>query len=170
MAKKLNFMEDIEINKYRLDEEFVQQASLYLKYSTSACKAKRDMDIAKEELDILESTLRKDIKTNPQMFVDMGKSKKGLTNDDVIGIIKTQESWQEASHKLIEIKYKNEKLWGAVRAFEQRRSSLDNLVKLSISNYYATPQSEQMVSEEETYGQAKTRRASQKVRVAKRNK
>ncbi len=125
---------DISIDESALDVEWLNQPTLMLKYGRVAAQTGKEMDVAKDQLEIVRAQLDKAIRLNPEEFY-IGK----LTEPLIDHTIKTQPEYQDASTKYIEAKYEAELAKFAVRAFDQRKSALEALVRLHGQQYFAGP-------------------------------
>ncbi len=138
MAKKskeqeLDFEKDISINKYRLDEECLSHAGIYARYMTAQAEADTAVSRAKDNLELVKAERydvikaafeKKNVKTTIPMM------EKAVSSDEEV--VAAKNELREAEDVLA-------KLTVAVKAFEHRRSELDNLVKLYCAGYYSTP-------------------------------
>lgn len=131
--EEFDFEKDLSINKFRLDEECLSHSSIYFRYAeaqakakTRAAKAKDNLELVKaERYDEIKSEFeKKGIKTTIPMM-----DKAVLSDSEVI----------EATNKLRKAEDISSKLDVAVKAFEHRKSELDNLVKLYCAGYYSLP-------------------------------
>ena len=130
----LNYERDVSIDETALDVEWLQQADLMYKYARYQAETKKAMDEAKERLDFIKAKLEMDIRTNPESY---GLSK--VTESAIASTILLQSEYQEASKKYIEAKYENDVAVAAVRAIDQKKTALENLVKLLSVSYFAGP-------------------------------
>lgn len=130
----LNYEQDVSIDETALDVEWLQQANLMYKYARYHAETKKAMDEAKERLDFIKAKLEMDIRANPE---DYGLSK--VTESAIASTVLLQSEYQEASKKYIEAKYENDVATAAVRAIDQKKTALENLVKLLSVNYFAGP-------------------------------
>lgn len=130
----LNYEQDVSIDETALDVEWLQQANLMYKYVRYHAETKKAMDEAKERLDFVKAKLEMDIRANPE---DYGLSK--VTESAIASTILLQPEYQEASKKYIEAKYENDVATAAVRAIDQKKTALENLVKLLSVSYFAGP-------------------------------
>jgi len=134
-VKEFNYEKEIEIDPEALDVEWLQQASLFLKYSEAAAQARREVDRLKEKLDVVRAKLDKEIRENPGAF-----GVKKITESVVSNTIAIQEAYREVYKELIDAKYEADLLGKVVLAFDQRKSALENLVRLYGQGYFAGPQ------------------------------
>lgn len=132
--KQINYSEDIRIDESSLDVEWLDQPVKMLEYSRHAAEMRREMDRAKDALDLSKAELDRKIRTRPEKF---GLEK--VTEGAVVNAIIAHEDYQNALSDYNDARYENEVAQGAVRAFEQRKSALENLVKLFGQQYFAGP-------------------------------
>jgi cellulose biosynthesis protein BcsQ len=130
----MNYEDDIRIDETSLDIEWLEQATLFLRYSKNAALREKEKDQAKEALDLAKSELDRDIRTNPEKY---GIEK--ITDKVVENIIPTQDQYKEASEAFINAKYEWNVAKGAVDAFNQRKEALENLTRLNGQNWFAGP-------------------------------
>ena len=130
----LNYEQDVSIDETALDVEWLQQADLMYKYARYQAETKKAMDEAKERLDFIKAKLEMDIRANPENY---GLSK--VTESAVASTILLQPEYQEASKKYIEARYENDVAAAAVKAIDQKKTALENLVKLLSVSYFAGP-------------------------------
>jgi len=130
----MNYEDDIRIDEEALDIEWLEQASLMMKYARNAADARRELDRAKENFDIVKAEVDKDIRTNPDDY-EVTK----VTDASVAAAILGTEEYKEASQRLIQAKYEADIASSAVRAVEQRKDALENLVRLHGQQYFAGP-------------------------------
>jgi hypothetical protein len=139
----MDYEKDIQIDCDALDVEWLEQASLMLKYTRHLAKLRMELDQAKEELDVVKAELDKDIRTNPDDY-DIDK----ITESVVENTIFLQKDYKLANKNIIQCKYEVDMAVGAVRAFEQRKDALENLVRLHGQQYFAGPRVPRDLSKE----------------------
>ena len=130
----MNYEEDIRIDETSLDVEWLEQPAKMLKYVKHAARMRMELDQAKESLDVVRAGLDKEIRTTPEKY---GIEK--VTEGAVSAAILLHPKYQNANGMYLETKYEYDIASGAVRAFEQRKDSLENLVRLHGQNYFAGP-------------------------------
>jgi len=133
-----NYELDIEIDADELDVECLRQASLFGKYSQAEAKAKRHYALAYENVKVIRSDLIKLASGNKEL----GNAQK------VEAFYRTHPKHIEAKKELIEAEYEMNIATSAVFAFNQRKSMLENLVKLAMSDYFARPSEPRNIKEE----------------------
>lgn len=130
----MDYDADVSIDEQALDVEWLEHPSLMGKYCSLAAAAQRDLDLAKERLDVVDAEISHSVRSDPGRY---GISK--ITEDLVKSTVLVQPEHQEASQDFILRKYEHAMAQGAVRAFEHRKSALENLVRLHGQSYFAGP-------------------------------
>jgi hypothetical protein len=130
----MNFEDDIHIDESALDVEWLRQPALMAQYCQHAAHAKAVMDRAKEKLDVVEAEMDRDIRDFPERY-NLSKLTETLVKSTVL---LTQER-QIAAQACIDTKYEYDMAQAAVRAMDQKKTALENLVKLHGMSYFAGP-------------------------------
>ena len=130
----MNYENDLRIDDSALDIEWLEQPGLMFKYARHAADMRAEMDGEKEIVEYTRAELSKEIRENPG---DFGIEK--ITESVVTGAITTDSKFIAANNKYINSKFEYEVAQGAVRAFDQRKTALENLVKLNGQAYFAGP-------------------------------
>jgi hypothetical protein len=139
----LNYEKDVTIDEEGLDTEWLSQPRLMLTYGNHAAEKRKEVDIAKEKLDVVKAELDRKIRMEPSFF---GLSK--LTETVIQNTIIVQTKYTEASENYIEAKYELDMAMAAVRAIDQKKQALENLVKLHGQQYFAGPKVPRDLSQE----------------------
>jgi hypothetical protein len=130
-----NYLKDIEIDKHRLDDEWINQQPLMIKYSDLHAQALYDLSRAKEHLDVVRAQLDGKIRQAASAQNPPEKVTETVVSNRVIldsGFQAAQEKYHLADKTVNMLK-------GAVYAFNSRKSALENLVRLQLGNYYSEP-------------------------------
>lgn len=130
----MNFEGDVSIDENALDIEWLKQPRLMLSYATEVAKCKRSVDLLKERLDVVSAELDKSIRENPDNY---GLTK--ITEAVVQNNIKLQPEYERTYHELVDARYALEISLAAVRAIDQKKTALENLVRLYGQQYFAGP-------------------------------
>ena len=130
----MNYENDIRIDESSLDLEWLDQPLLMMRYTRNAAVARKKLEDAKERLEFTKAKLDKDIRTNPDDY-DLAK----VTDAAVSSSLLVQEEYTEAYQTYITAKFEADVAQGAVNAIEQRKSALENLVRLYGLQYFAGP-------------------------------
>ena len=134
---ELDHQKELEIDRFNLDREWTNQPVLYMEYSEKAAEARKRMDEAREHLDVVKAELDKKIRKNPE---DFGLSK--ITESAVVNTILLQPEYSGANDIYLEARHNYDVLSSLVRAFDHRKSALENLVRLHVAGYYSEPKVE----------------------------
>lgn len=131
--QELDFDKDISINKYKLDEECLSHSGIYARYLSAQADADTAVSKAKDNLELVKSerydALKEDF-DKKQVKTTIPMMEKAVAGDEEV--IKAKNELREAENVLA-------KLTVAVKAFEHRKSELDNLVKLYCAGYFSKP-------------------------------
>jgi len=142
-VERLDFEKDVAIDESALDVEWLRQADLMHRYSVYAAKTHRYMDEMKERLDVVKAKLDLDIRSNPDKY---GLSK--VTESVVQSTILLQDEYQEMSKKYRDARYEYEIALAATRALDQKKTALENLVRLLGMDYFAGPSAPRDIGDE----------------------
>jgi len=129
-----NFKEDLVIDQYSLDKEWMNQALLYADWAEKSVTAAFEYDKAKERLDVTKAELDMNIRKDPSSF---GIEK--VTEGSIQSTITSNLIYQEANNKLLEAKRDAKLLEVAKDSFEHRKKALEKLTDLFLSKYYSEP-------------------------------
>ena len=158
----MNYSDEIRIDEDALYLEWLDQSSKMLKITKVAAKLKAEMDDAKDALDLERSTLDYKIRQNPEKYI---KSSVKITETVISNAILQQSSYRDANKRYLKAKYENEVAKGAVEAFEQRKSALENLVRLHGQQYFAGPRVPRDIHSER---ELKEKRLNKKIKLKRR--
>jgi len=124
-------------NLHKLDEEWVNQSSLYYTYAEKLADAQLEYDRAMTDLDIVTAELDKSIRKEPTSF-GIDKNTR-LTENMVERTIFLQSRWQLANDSMLTAKHNYNKAQSVVRALDHKKKALEKLVDLFLANYYSEP-------------------------------
>lgn len=126
---ELNFESDIEIDPDALDVEMLRHASLFYKYSKHEAEVKYNLALAQERVKTIRSELIK----------EAGLDKTIKNAQQTEAYYRNDIEYQKAKKEAIEAEYEANMAGAAVWAFNQRKITLENLVKLAAMDYFARP-------------------------------
>jgi len=155
----MGYADDLKIDENALDREFIMQPSKYMEYAKKAAQADSERKKAKESLEL---TLAKLDKHAREKAAENGEK---VTEKVIDGRVKMADDYQDALAEVRDAEYSYSVLIGAVRAFDQRKTALENLVKLYIGGYFSAPQQDTNDTEETL---SKRTSAGQKDRLNKK--
>ena len=125
----VDFKADSEIDKNRLEDESVTQPCMYGFYAMQLAEARNELDVAKSNLEATIARRSAYYYNNP---VDGIKT----TADGMKVMVGNDTEIQEAQDVVDKKQAVVNVLYAQVNTLEQRKSCLDNLVKLSLARYY----------------------------------
>jgi len=131
----MSLKEDLFIDVNRLDVEWLQQPMLYAKYGELLVEAQEKYNKLKDKLDYIKGKLFHAIKTDPASY---GIDKP--TDTAIMTKISTIPEYRKVLRNLANAKKEVDYLQVALRAVEQRKYTLENLVRLLSMEYFASPE------------------------------
>lgn len=140
---ELQYEQDVKIDPDALDVCWLEQADLMRRYAVHAAQTERELDNAKENLDVGKAEMEMEIRSDPTSF---GLEK--VTEGAIQSTLQLQERYQKLEQDHIDAKYEHNVARAAVRAIEQRRAALENLVQLLKASYFAGPKEIRDLTEE----------------------
>lgn len=129
-----DFKAELKINELKLEHEWMEQPSLFMKWAELSATARFELDEAERDFELTCATIEQDIRTNPETF---GLSK--ITENALLSAKIMTPQYNEALTKVNKARFNSAVLNSAVKAFDQRKDALENLVKLYGMNYYSNP-------------------------------
>lgn len=126
--------DQIKINKYKLDDECVEQASFYHYWADLQADAKATVDRAENTAKLVEAEAQSRVKLR------MEKAGDKITVDAVAAGVLLDSEVRAAKEALLVAREELYHLDAAVRAMDHRKSELDNLVKLWAASYFSQPE------------------------------
>lgn len=140
---ELQYEKDVKIDPDALDVCWLEQADLMRRYAVHAAQTERELDNAKEALDTGKAEIEMLIRADPASW---GLEK--VTEGAIQSTIQLQDQYEELNTRYIDAKYEHNVARAAVRAIEQRRAALENLVQLLKASYFAGPKEIRDLTEE----------------------
>lgn len=131
-----NLDEDLQINKSDLANEWVKQPNLFAKYAAASAELKKTAQEKAERAKLIKAELKADAAENPRECLGDGVKP---SNEKIEAYATAHKDYQTAIKKAIEAQYRADMAENAVYAFHQRKSALENLVRLASMEYFATP-------------------------------
>lgn len=155
----IDYESDVTIDETSLDVEWLEQPRLMLKYAREAAHARAEADKAKERLEVTRAELDRNIRHDPDGY-GIGK----ITETVVQNTIVAEDAYRKAHEEFIDAQHEAEMARYAVRAMEQRKDALENLVRLHGQQYFAGPRvPRDLQRETEAAREARQKRVDKKV-------
>lgn len=133
MAEQLDYERDIRIEPHALDKEWLDAASVYMRYSRALADKRDELARAEQLADVERAEADK--RARQRHTGDEKKPTEAVINSEVL----TDDKLKAAQDKLLDLKHEVDILQGAVRAFDHRKAALENLVTLHGQQYFAGP-------------------------------
>lgn len=130
----INYENDLYIDETSLDVEWLEQPQLMLKYTREMASTRRERDRLKEKLSVTRAQIAKDIRSDPDKY-EMPKVTESAIQEEIL----MQPKYQVAVDDINDAEFEYQMALGAVQAVEQRKSALENLIKLHGLQYFAGP-------------------------------
>ena len=122
--------EDLKISRYDLEREASEQASLYFYYAEMQADAKAEANSAKDALSLITAEQSLFYRKNPPEGLK-------VTEAVVVSLVEQDREVIDAKERLVNAYRELTLLDGILRALDHKKSSVDNLVKLYLNNYYS---------------------------------
>lgn len=123
-----------EIDKYDLDNEWVNQPLLYRKYARRLAKQGKRLEQKSAALKVAKAEACKAIRKNPTKY---GYAR--ATDKVVESGFPLHPLYKKAIKEWIAAKFKYDLLFALVRTLDQRKSALERLVHLHGQDYFSRP-------------------------------
>ena len=135
MQEVRDFESDVKINKYKLDSECEQHASIYWYWADKLAKAKNDLGDSEDKFKLTSAQREMFIRNN---WDDSIQGKK--TEDGVKATIATDSEVIAARNDIANNQHEVNILIAAVTSMEHRRDMLKCEKELLIGGFYASPE------------------------------
>jgi len=122
----------VQIDELRLGDECVNLPHNYLQAAHQAADSRRDVEYAKNELEVVDADLCKHIRSTPGKY---GLEK--VTESAIKEIVVLQPPYKEAQSRLIKSKHRQDLDQALVSALEHKKRALAMLVDLHTSGYFS---------------------------------
>lgn len=137
----MNYIKEIIINEHQLDKEWTKQAQNFLTISKEAAEADSEAKRSKENLEVVKAELYISIRKK------MEEEGEKVTEAILDSKIKIHSDYKDAMSLYLNEQHAAQILKSAVQAFDQKKSALENLVKLKLAGYYSEPKDANMQDE-----------------------
>jgi hypothetical protein len=135
----LDYENDLHLDRDELDIDWEAHPMRSFGYSLAVAEAKRVLDDLKREHRLLVAETYLDVKKNPEDYDLPDKP----TVDQVKSAAESDEQCEDMYRKVINAQYELNVLQGALKALDDKKSAMENLVRLHGQSYFSTPQTDQ---------------------------
>jgi hypothetical protein len=160
----LNFEQDTAIDETALDVEWLQQASLLMKYCRHEALCQKKFEQAEANYQITKAELDRDVRENPKKF-DLLKETEGAIN----AAIRATDEYRDAKVQVTETQYEWNMAKSAVRSLYAKKDALENLVRLHGQQYFAGPSVPRNLDKEWEEKQ-RNKQANSKIKITRTKK
>lgn len=129
-----NYKEDIKINEDDLENEWIEQPSLYLYYGEAHADAVLEKEKASDELDLVHAQLDSQLRKDWEKHFEKAPSEAAIKS-----WIIQQEKYKKKLENLNKKTHNVNVLAVAKTAFDHRKKALENLVTLHVTGFHSEP-------------------------------
>ncbi len=126
----MNIEKDVSVNRHDLEFEWVRQASTYHFYLVKHAEANQQREEDKDALDQVVARLY------DEKRADLGDK---VTETAIKRAIEMEPEYRSVVEQAKQYDHKINLLSAAIKAMEHKKTVLENLTKLHLSNWYAEP-------------------------------
>lgn len=126
------FKQDLNIDKFALDTEWIKQPMLVFQWQNELEQAYQERDRTKQQAELLKAQLDSGIRKDPGSF---GIDK--ISENAIANAIILDKDYQKALDAVRESNYEAGVIKAATSALSDKRAALDNLTRLFLSGYWA---------------------------------
>lgn len=158
---KLNYKEDMQVDRFNLEIELERHTHMYLKYMELEVEAQDIRDRLERRVDLIKAEMDAKVRSNPKKY-GIEKVSEGAIKSVVI---KSQQYQEKEEEYLLAVK-RARTLAGVMKGMEHRKRALTELTSLFNSGYYSgsRPSTEGISNKRQ-----QRQRQELKERMAKRN-
>lgn len=140
-----DYKKDIVINKYDLQNEWVQHAQLFCEWGEKEAEAIYERDKKDQQLELKRAELSSDIRKNPVLH---GLSaEKAPTEAAISAAILIDKDFKKLQEECL-LASKNVRIMTIAKlGFEHRKKALEKITELTLSGYHAEPRETKGIKE-----------------------
>lgn len=155
--KKKDRKNDLEIDIYRLEDEWSNQPLLVQEYSEKLAKARKELEELENHLELVKAKVGKAVRTDPESYgIDR------ITVDAVNSEITMSKEYQSTLSEIVDKRYQVDLLKGMISALDNRKKALEKQVELFLTGYFSNPRLSSKSMEQE-FQKRKTERTKNKI-------
>lgn len=164
----MNYETDIRIDETCLDVEWLEQASLAMKYVQHYAECRKRLTLAEEKIKVIKAELIKKVNEDPVRFCN--KEKPNIA--DIESYYRNHSRHKAAKEEWVEAQFELDIAEGAKNEISfTRKMALENLVILHGQQYFAGPKVPRNLSDERKRKQEEQKRSNAGIssRILRRN-
>jgi len=128
-----DYMEEIKINKHRLEEEIINQPGLYIKWAEKSARAMVNRIELEKKEKLVQAELDRKYRTRLEQIGEK------VTENKIDASIRMDDEYKAINEKLFEAIEEEAIMIDVKWAFQQRKTSLELLQEGIINGIYADP-------------------------------
>jgi hypothetical protein len=128
-----DYMEEIKINKHRLEEEIINQPGVYIKWAEKAARAMVNRIDVDKKKKLIRAELDRKYRAK---FAQAGEK---VTENGIDACIRMDDEYKAINEKFLEAMEEEAVMVDVKWAFQQRKTSLELLQEGIINGIYADP-------------------------------
>ena len=161
MADELDYKKDVEIDKYRLDEETSTHGTKFIRWVKELARLNHELKTLKERILVYRAELGNKIRLHPNKY---GLDK--ITENAVASVIDVDSDFGKLKVEQFQLEEDIDICKGVVDEIGGQRFLFEPLIRLYLASYYADTPIEGRKSDEEI---AASRRTEERLRGTKKN-
>lgn len=134
MADEEKYQSLVELDADKLDEHWIDQPRLFMKYALKLADARADVDEAKANLELVRATAEVAIRADPA-----GHGVEKVTEKAIEAAVETSATYRNAVADLNDARRRMGRLDAVVQSLEHRKRALEGMVSLHGMGYFAEP-------------------------------
>jgi len=127
-------MSGFDIDRSRLDDEWVDQPRMYNRYALASAEARLEYNRAKATLDVTKAETELRVRKNPEKY-ELTK----VTESVIASVVLLDKQCQMAAMSVAEARHDLDVAEAAVSAMDHRKKALEDLVRLFLADYFSKP-------------------------------
>ncbi len=132
----MSLKDDLKIDVQNLDIEWATLPELHHLYNSEATLLEKRIKIMKLKLSTQSAKMSRRIRLNKDEYLEEGEK---LTQKLQTDLVEASDEYVELSTKIIELDTKRKIILATVEDLDIKRTSLTNLTKLFMSEFYSIP-------------------------------
>jgi hypothetical protein len=146
----MSLKDDLKIDVQNLDIEWAMLPELHHLYNSEATALESRIKKMKLKLSTQNAQMSREIRKNQDQYLEDGER---MTVALIQSLVEGSEEYRELTDRIIDLETKRKIILGTVEDLDIKRTSLTNLTKLFMSEFYSVPTTEkEMTKYDKAYG------------------
>ena len=164
------YEKDVAIDPDLLEEEWLMQPALYLKYSELKRQAIEDQRDTKAKLELWQAQKSLNIRSDPSEY-GLVKATNDSVNETILCLMADKNSGEDGFKRQAEYNeatYRLDVFSNVLRALDHKKKALEMLVQLHVSNWFSGPKEPKEIPPGKRIANEKAEKTDKKLRSAGR--